>query len=54
MDFILDTLIAFAMRVKAHKFFQSSRMENVSCMEVDFGNKIVKRDHIYDLAKLQL
>ena len=29
-------------------------MNNVSCTVVDLGYKSVKRDHSYDLAKLQL
>lgn len=54
IDSISNPLISFAVRVIDHKFFQYSRINNVSCMVVDLGYKIVKKDHTYDLADLQL
>lgn len=51
---ILDPLIDFVVRVIAHKFFQSSKLNSLSCMIMDLGHKIVKKDHTYDLAELQL
>lgn len=54
IDSISDPLIAFEVRVIAHKFFQSSRLNSVPCMDMDLGYKIVKRYHTYDLAELQL
>ena len=52
IDTILDPLIAFVVRIISHKFFQSSILNNVSCMAIDLGYKIVKKDHTYDLVKL--
>ena len=54
IDTIIDPLICFVVRVIAHKFYQSSRLNNVPCIAVDVGYKIVKKDHTYDLVKLQL
>ena len=53
-DSILDPLIGFVVRVIAQKFFQSRKINTVSCMAIDLGYKIVKRDHTYDLIELQL
>ena len=52
MDIIFDPIVTFVVRVIAHKFFQSSQMNNVSCMAVDLGYNIVKRDHSNELSKL--
>ena len=52
IDTITDPLIAFVVRVIAHKFYQSSRLNNVPCITVDMGDKIVKKDHTYDLFGL--
>ena len=54
IDTITDPLVDFVVRVISHKFYQSSRLNSVSCIVVDVGYKIVKRDHSYDLAELQL
>ena len=54
IDTIMDPLENFVVRVISHKFYQSSRLNSVSCIVVDIGYKIVKRDHTYDLVKLQL
>ena len=54
IDTITDPLIDFSIRVISHKFYQSRRLNNVPCIVVDVGYKIVKRDHTYDLAQLQL
>ena len=51
---IKDLIIEFAVRVILHKFYQSSRLNNVPCIVVDVGYKIVKKDHTYDLVELQL
>lgn len=51
---IKNPLIAFTVRVIVHKFDQSNRLNNEPCIIVDMGYKIVKKDHTYDLAKLQL
>lgn len=54
IDTIIDPLIDFAIRVIAHKFYQSSRLNSVPYIVVDVGYKIVKKDHTYDLVELQL
>lgn len=54
IDTIKDPLLDFARRVISHKFYQSSRLNNVPCIAVDVAYKSVKRDHTYDLAELQL
>ena len=54
IDTIADPLVNFSVRVISHKFYQSSRLNSVPCIVVDVGYKIVKRDHTYDLAELQL
>ena len=54
IDTITNPLIDFFVRVIAHKFYQSSRLNNVPCITIDIGYKMVKRDHTYDLAELQL
>ena len=47
-------MVNFVVRVISHKFYQSIRLNSVTCIVVDVGYKIVKRDHSYDMAKLQL
>lgn len=54
IDTIQDLLVDFAIRVIAHKSYQFSRLNSVPCIAVDVGYKLVKKDHTYDLAKLQL
>lgn len=54
IDTIHDPLVEFYVRVISHKFFQSNRLINVPCMVVDVGYKLVKKDHTYDLAELQI
>ena len=54
IDAITNPLIEFSIRVISHKFYQSSRLSSVPCIEVDVGYKIVKKDHTYDLAELWL
>ena len=54
IDTIIDPLIEFTVRIISHKFYQSRRLNSVPCIAVDVGYKIIKKDHIYDLAKLQL
>ena len=51
---IKDPLIEFIVRVICHKFYQSSQPNNVPCIAVDVVYKIVKKNHTYDLAGLQL
>ena len=54
IDTIIDPLVNFVVRVISHNFYQSSKLNNVPCIFVDVGYKIVKRDHTYDLVELQL
>ena len=54
IDTITNPLVEFAVRVIAHKFYQSSIIKSIPCVAVDMGYKMVKRDHTYDLAKLLL
>ena len=51
---ITNPLIDFAVRVIAHKFYLSSRMNYVPRVVVYMGYKMVKQDHTYDLIKLLL
>lgn len=37
IDTIIDPLIDFAVRVIAHKFYQSNRLNNVPCIAMDMG-----------------
>ena len=52
IETIKDPLIEFVVRVISHKFYQSSRLNSVSCITVDVGYKIMKKDHTYDLVEL--
>ena len=54
IETITDPLIAFVVRIISHKFFQTSRLNSVSCISIDVGYKIVKKDHTYVLAEVQL
>ena len=54
IDTIHNPLVDFVVRVISHKFYQSNRLNSVPCIAVDVGYKLVKKDHTYDLAKLQL
>ena len=54
IDTIIDPLVNFVVRVISHKFYQSSRLNSIPFIVVDVGYKIVKRDHTYDLADLQV
>ena len=54
IDIVTDPFFNFIVRVIAHKFYQSSRFSSVPYIVVDVGYKIVKKDHTYDLAELQL
>ena len=54
IDTIKDPLLDFAVRIVSHKFYQSSRLNNVPCIVVDVAYKLVKNDHTYDLAELML
>ena len=51
---IVDLLVPFSVRVIAHKFCQSSRPNSMPCIVVNLGYKLVKKNHEYDLAKMQL
>ena len=53
-DTIKDPLLDFAVRIVSHKFYQSSRLNNVPCIAVDVAYKLVKKDHTYDLVELML
>lgn len=50
---IFDPLIEFLVRIIAHKFYQSSRLNNIPCIVLDQVWKIVLKYHGYDLAELQ-
>ena len=54
IDTIKDPLVEFVVKAISHKFYLSSKLNSVPCIVVDVGYKIVKKDHTYDLAKLQL
>lgn len=51
---IEDEKIKFTVRVTNHKFYQSRQPGSAPCVIVDLGCKIIKKDHSYNLAKLQL
>ena len=54
IDTITEPLLDFSVRVISHKFYQSSRLNSVPCIAIDFSYKLVKKDHTYDLAELML
>ena len=54
IDTIKNPLIAIVVRIITHKFYQSSRLISAPYIAVDIGYKVVKKDHTYDLSKLQL
>ena len=54
IDTIKEPLLDFSMRIISHKFYQSSRLNNVPCIAVDVAYKLVKKDHTYDLVELML
>ena len=54
IDTITNPIIAFVVRVIMHRFYQSSQLNIVPCIAINLGHNIVKRDHNYDLAKLQI
>lgn len=53
IDTITYPLIAFAVRIIAHKFYQSRRLNSAPHIAIDMGYKIVKKDHTYYLVELQ-
>ena len=54
IDTITNPLFEFAMKVIAHKFYKSNRLNNMLCVAVDMGYKMVKKYHTYDLVELLL
>ena len=54
IDTVKDPLLDFSMRVISHKFYQSSRLNSMSCIAVDVAYKLVKKDHTYDLAEFMM
>ena len=52
IDTITNPLIDFAVRVISHKFYQSSKLNNVPFIVEDVEYKIVKKDHTYDHVEL--
>ena len=52
MDNIEEPLIYFFVYAIAHKFYQSSILNNMLCITVDLGYKIVKKYNSYDLVEL--
>lgn len=51
---VKDPLLDFFVRVISNKFYQSSRLNSVSCIAIDVSYKLVKKDHTYDLVELLL
>ena len=51
---IEDPEIEFTARFIAHKFYQLSQPNSVSCITVDLGWKIIKKDHGHNLVDPQL
>lgn len=49
---ISDPLVSFAVRIISHKFYQSIKLNSISCVFFDMGYKIVKKDHTHDLVVL--
>ena len=54
IDTIRDPMVEFVVKVIAHKSYQSSRSNSVTYVAIDLSYKFMKKDHNYDLAKLQL
>lgn len=54
IDTIIEPLLDFSVRVIPHKFYESSRLNNVPCIAVDVAYKLVKKGHTYDLVELML
>ena len=54
IDTITNPLIDFSFHVIAQNFYYSGRFNSMSCVAIDIGYKMVKHDHTYDLAELQL
>lgn len=54
IDTITYPLLDFSVRVISQKFYQYDKLDSILYIIVDVGYKIVKKDHTYDLAKLQL
>ena len=54
IDTIKDPLLDFVVRIISHKFYQSSRLNNVPYIVVDVAYKLVNKDHTYDLVELML
>ena len=44
IDTIQDPLVDFVVRVISDKFYQYSRLNNVPCITIDVGYKLVKKD----------
>ena len=54
IDIVTEPLLDFVVRIISHKFYQSSRLNNVPCIAIDVAYKLVKKDHTYDLEELML
>ena len=52
IDGIKDPIIEFLVHVIVQKFYQSTILNSVTCVAIDLGHKIVKKDHTYDITKL--
>ena len=52
IDGIKDQVIDFVVHVISHKLYYSIQLNNVSCIAINLGYKIVKKDHNYDLGEL--
>lgn len=51
---VIDVELKFGIHVIAHKIYNSSHLNNVSCEAVDLAYKVVKNKLSYDLADLLL
>jgi len=51
---VFDVELKFGIDIISHKIYSSSRLNNMSCEEVDLAYKVVKNNISFDLAKLLL
>lgn len=51
---ILDIELKFGIHIIAHKIYSSSRLNSVSCKDVDLAYKVVKNNLSFDLGELLL
>ena len=51
---VSDVELRFGIHIIAHKMYNSSRLNSVSCKVVDLAYKVVKKNLEFDLADLML